>query len=489
MQNNLYTIPQSWVWTTVGELYDIVGGGTPSTMIAEYWQGRIPWITSADIHDLTDIRPRKQITEKAIKDSATNLVPSGSIIVVTRVGLGKVALTKASICFSQDSQALVGNKLLSSVYSLYFLSKAVGVFRYEHRGTTIAGVTKKQLSELSFALPPFKEQHRIVAKTEELFTKLDAGVKALKKVKVLLKRYRQSVLKSAFEGKLTAEWREAHKRQLEPASVLLERIKDKRKKALEKKYKELPSLDTASLPELPEGWCWTYLPNLGNLNRGKSKHRPRDDDKLFGGEYPFVQTGDIRNSNGFITTYSQTYNECGLKQSKLWQPGTLCITIAANISETSILAIAACFPDSVVGFEADNRLCNVKYMHYFFKTIKSDLESFAPATAQKNINLDTLRNIIVPLPFPGEQNRIVEEIDRHFSVADEVEKVVEQSMKQAGRLRQSILKTAFQGKLVPQDPNDEPAEKLLEQIREEKVKQEGKRGRKTNNKVKNLTRG
>ncbi|MFH0812498.1 MAG: restriction endonuclease subunit S [Pseudomonadota bacterium] len=134
--------PKGWVWTTVGELYDIVGGGTPSTNVAEYWDGNIPWITSADIYGLKDIRPRKQITKKAIENSATNLVPEGSLIVVTRVGLGKIALTKTPICFSQDSQALVGcNSLPLPDYSLYYLSNAVQIFKYVHRGTTIAGVT------------------------------------------------------------------------------------------------------------------------------------------------------------------------------------------------------------------------------------------------------------------------------------------------------------------------------------------------------------
>src|SRR3990172_2744961 len=152
--------PKGWVWTRVGQLYNIVGGGTPSTEIAGYWKGGIPWITSADIHGLKDIRPRKQISKDAIENSATNLVPKNSLIVVTRVGLGKIALTKVPICFSQDSQALINSSfLLYPDYSLYYLSKAVQVFKYTHRGTTIAGVTKKQLAELEFPLPPLPEQH------------------------------------------------------------------------------------------------------------------------------------------------------------------------------------------------------------------------------------------------------------------------------------------------------------------------------------------
>ena len=171
-------LPKGWTKTSVGQLYDIIGGGTPSTKIEKYWKGSIPWISSADIYDLYDIRPRRSITVEAVKSSATNLVPSESIIVVTRVGLGKIAYTKTPICFSQDSQALVGNNsIIDPHYALYYLSKAVQIFKYSNRGTTISGVTKKQLSELSFFLPPLNEQKRIVIKLESIFDKIDAKQK------------------------------------------------------------------------------------------------------------------------------------------------------------------------------------------------------------------------------------------------------------------------------------------------------------------------
>ncbi len=237
--NRLSSLSKGWVWTRVGELYDIIGGGTPSTSVEAYWKGDTPWITSADIQGLKDIKPRRFITKTAIKDSATNLVSAGSLIVVTRVGLGKVALAEVPLCFSQDSQALIKKgDVINENYALYYLSQAVQIFKYKHRGTTIPGVTKKQLAELMVALPPLPEQHRIVAKIEELFTRLDAGVEALRKVKAEIRRYRQAVLKHAFEGRLTEEWRKAHKGELEPASKLLERIKEERKKNAKGKHEE-----------------------------------------------------------------------------------------------------------------------------------------------------------------------------------------------------------------------------------------------------------
>jgi type I restriction enzyme S subunit len=126
-------------------------------------------------------------------------------------------------------------------------------------GTTRLKLNQSPMRQIPIPLPPLSEQHRIVNKIEELFTKLDAGVDALKKIKIQLKRYRQAVLKNAFEGKLTQQWREAHKEELEPASVLLEKIKEQRKKESKGKFIELPPIATSELPELPEGWVWTRL--------------------------------------------------------------------------------------------------------------------------------------------------------------------------------------------------------------------------------------
>ena len=174
------SLPLGWVETDVASICDVVGGGTPSTKRTDYWDGAVPWITSADIHGINDIRPRRSISELAITASTTNLVPRGSVVVVTRVGLGKVAMAQEPLCFSQDSQGLVFNaSLLHGLFLTHYLSQAVQRFRYEGRGTTISGVTKKQLCDLLILLPPLPEQHRIVAEIKKQFTRLDASVAAL----------------------------------------------------------------------------------------------------------------------------------------------------------------------------------------------------------------------------------------------------------------------------------------------------------------------
>src|SRR5947207_4830086 len=130
-------------------------------------------------------------------------------------------------------------------------------------------------------------------------------------------------------------------------------------------------------------WEEKRLDELGSVSRGRSRHRPRDAAHLYGGPYPFVQTGDIKHAHLYLTTYNQTYSEAGLAQSRLWPKGTLCITIAANIAKTAILSFDACFPDSIVGFIPNSNV-TVAYVHHWLELIQTDLENLAPQAAQKN---------------------------------------------------------------------------------------------------------
>lgn len=178
------------------------------------------------------------------------------------------------------------------------------------------------------------------------------------------------------------------------------------------------------------------LANLGTLERGKSKHRPRNAPELRGGPdgpYPLVQTGDVTNAGLYLTEYSDTYTELGLRQSKMWDKGTLCITIAANIAQTSILGFDACFPDSVVGFISGNRVTNV-FLHYWFGFFQGILEAQAPQAAQKNINLKILSGLDVIVPPIAEQ----EEFESFVHQVDKLKFVVPSTNNGFRRLYDSL---------------------------------------------------
>lgn len=155
-------------------------------------------------------------------------------------------------------------------------------------------------------------------------------------------------------------------------------------------------------------WVNVKLSALGTFDRGKSKHRPRDAAHLYGGPYPFVQTGDVTAANGRVTSYRQTYSAAGLAQSKLWPVNTLCITIAANIAETALLTFPACFPDSVVGFTANPQKADVRFIEYIFRAFRSSVKSRAYGSVQENINLEVLRDLSFPIPSLSTQQKIAD---------------------------------------------------------------------------------
>ena len=192
---------------------------------------------------------------------------------------------------------------------------------------------------------------------------------------------------------------------------------------IKKRKEELSALDNLIKARFVEmfgdpvsnsyGFPEATLPELGELGRGVSKHRPRNDSKLLGGDYPLIQTGDVANAGLYITSYGGTYSELGLKQSKMWNKGTLCITIAANIAKTAILEFDACFPDSVVGFIANEKTNNI-FIHYWFSFFQAILESQAPESAQKNINLKILSELKVIVPKKEKQDEFVEFIEQVY---------------------------------------------------------------------------
>lgn len=283
---------------------------------------------------------------------------------------------------------------------VYYYMQTIKMSSTTHKRYWISIYAKENI-----LLPPLPIQQRIVEKIETLFTQIDAAIHTLNILEQQNNLYRQTVLQQAFEGKL---------------------------------------VDVGEMK-------WVKLADVCNIKRGKSKHRPRNEPTLFGGKYPFIQTGDIRNANGgYISTCSQTYSDKGLEQSKLWEKGTLCITIAANIGETAILKIDACFPDSVVGITVkDVNDAAIKYVNYYLIQYKPKLEKEAPATAQKNINVDILEKIPIPMTSIINQQRIVDTIEKHLSVADSMQQTIAQSILQAKALKQSILQKAFSGALIP----------------------------------------
>ena len=186
------------------------------------------------------------------------------------------------------------------------------------------------------------------------------------------------------------------------------RISESFRPIVESQRVPLPQEGNDTVQPMPNRWCEVTLGELGEVDRGRSRHRPRNAPELYEGPYPFVQTGDIKASGGRITSHSQTYSEIGLSQSRMWPAGTMAITIAANIAETAILTYPACFPDSVVGFVADDSKCDVRFIEYLFRILRAKIqhENVGTGSVQDNINLQTLSRLRFSIPPLSEQRAI-----------------------------------------------------------------------------------
>jgi len=217
---------------------------------------------------------------------------------------------------------------------------------------------------------------------------------------------------------------------------------------LEENIKHTNGLTASLLEEIfvnGKNWKREPLNKVAKVERGKSKHRPRNDQKLFGDSYPFIQTGDVRSANKYIDKYEVCYSEFGLKQSRLWNKGTICLTIAANIGDVAILGFDACFPDSVVGITPNSM--NNEFLYYYLKTLQLQLDKKANSAAQKNINLKILSEIDVPVPSIEIQNSIADRFSRLEEKQFQILSAQQSKLTYLKALKSSLLDRAFKGDL------------------------------------------
>lgn len=238
--------------------------------------------------------------------------------------------------------------------------------------------------------------------------------------------------------------------KLDTAFDLIDRAKANIEKNIQNAKELFQSKLNQVFSEKGEGWEEKKLKDIATyFGRGKSKHRPRNWDGLYNGDYPFIQTGDVRNAEKYICTYSQTYNEIGLLQSKLWPKGTICITIAANIAETGILDFEACFPDSIIGLQVNSEKADLDFVYFMLQFFKVELQSLSKGFAQQNINLGTFENKKFPFPKSlEEQKNIVIKLNALLFQTELLQHKYQQKLANLEELKKCILEKAFKGELV-----------------------------------------
>ena len=403
MEQALYSLPDEWRYTELGTLCKFENGDRGKNYPSRdaFVEAGIPVINAGNLDGRKIVESGlNYITRERYDILGSGKVRQGDLLFCLRGSLGKCAIVSnlsegaiaSSLVIVRPSESLDPNYLL-----YYFNSSLCSAFieRYNN-GAAQPNLSAKSLSKFLIPLASLKEQKRIVEKLDGLLTRIDTVIEHLQESLTLANALYASELACVF-GSGQDKW---------------------------------------PLRELNE---------VAEVARGKSKHRPRNDKSLFGGEYPFIQTGDVRNAKKYITNYSATYNEKGLQQSKLWSKDTICLTIAANIGDVAILGMDACFPDSVVGISSLE--LETDYLYYFLTTLQQQLDSKANAAAQKNINLKILSEIKIPVPTQDEQKSIVRQINEIDRLATKVKFEISEKITMMQQLKASILDSAFKGEL------------------------------------------
>jgi type I restriction enzyme S subunit len=375
--------------------------------------------------------------------------------------------------------------LTDNQYLTYALNHAD--YRGYANGTTRLKLTQGAMRRIPLRLAPINEQRRIVAKIDELFSDLDAAVAALERVRAKLKRYRAAVLQAAVTGKLTEEWRAKHP-DTEPASKLLDRVLAERRRKWEEnqlakfaaagktppkgwreKYVEPAFPDTVGLPELPHGWCWAMVGQVSEFVRYGSSAKASEDTV----GVPVLRMGNIQ--DGSIDAGDLKYLPWNHAEfpDLLLRDGDLLFnrTNSAELVGKSAVYHGNPNPCSYASYLIGVRMvrgCNPEFVGYYLNSWygRAWIASVvSQQVGQANVNGTKLQALALPLPPQAEQGQVVAEVELRVSNATATGIQIENDLRRAVRLRQAILKRAFDGKLVPQDPADEPAEQLLQRIR------------------------
>jgi type I restriction enzyme S subunit len=490
-------LPESWVWTTLSNVASInpkldISALPDSTLVSfvpmaavEAETGRID----------TSTQRRLDEVKRGFTSFQEGDVLFAKITPCMENGKSAVARSLSSGIGYGSTEFHVVRPLLDINPQLLNYYVAQESFRQTARAhmTGSAGqlrVPTSFVADAPYPLAPLPEQYRIVSAIEQQFTRLDAGVAALRRAQAKLKRYRAAVLKAAVEGKLTEAWRAEHP-TTEPASILLERILKERRARWEAdlkakgrdptkvKYVEPAKPDRESLPELPEGWCYTLLPQLLSITRKGittgpfgsllKKHEHRSEGvPVLGIEnieaMKFVPGSKVYISIDKAEQLSKYSAQAGdVLVSRSGTVGEVCV-VPGHLGEARIST-------NVVRISLASHGMLSQFFCLLFNGspfILKQISELCKGSLRDFLNQAILSSIILPLPPVAEQQQIISEVDQRLSVITQLEAIVEANLKRAERLRQSFLKEAFAGRLVPQDPNDEPASVLLERIRKER---------------------
>lgn len=482
-------LPIGWQLSRLNELCEWGSGGTPRRSEASYFGGAFPWITISDLNDGRVNNTAENLTESGIENSAAKLVPEGTVLVALYGSIGKLGITTRPSTTNQAiACALPNEQAFDHLYLFHYLRSKRHELGLQGTGVTQKNIYLGDIKAFEIPVAPRVEQTRIVAKLEELLSDLDAGVAELKAAQKKLKQYRQSLLKAAVEGTLTAEWR-AKNAPEESGFQLLQRILAERRARWEakqlakykeqgkappkdwhKKYPEPVKPNTNDLPELPQGWVWSSLGESFQVAVGATPSRKEVG--YWNGAIPWVSSGEVRFSR--INDTKEKITDAGLSNSST-QINPMGSVLLGMIGEgktrgqVAILDIPAANNQNCAAIWVSESGVPPEFVYCWLWSQYEQTRRGSSGNNQPALNKSIVERISMPLPPLAEIQEIVRVVDASMVQIAAQEDAVAQSLKQSTAQRQNILRAAFSGQLVPQDPSDEPASELLSRIRADRT--------------------
>jgi len=456
MTEELWSIPATWEWTTLNRLGDIVGGGTPSTKVSEYWGDEVNWISPSDLTGYTSktiARGAKNLTQAGLDHSGARVMPGGSVHFSSRAPIGYVVISAAPLTTNQGFKSLVPSEGIFNEYVYYYLKSATGMARERASGTTFLELSGAAFGVLPIPIAPTREQRRIVAKIEELFSELDKGIETLTTAREQLKAYRQSVLKHAFDGQLTAGWR-----------------KNLNQPNIDGYLTEIGAeVFSEDAPEIPKSWRHVRSGSLFSFitsgSRGWAKY--------------YSDRGAIFIRIGNLDFDTLNLDLCDIQhvspresaegiRTKV-QEGDFLISITGYLGMFAIAPkLEEAYVNQHIALSRPKDGFDREYVGYYFISKTGGhhyLNALTKGAVKAGLGLDDIRKFPIPLCSLEEQKVVVNLIKEKLSIVASLEADIQMQLETSRALRQSILKKAFFGQLVAQCPNDEPASVLLERIR------------------------
>ena len=455
-----WAIPSHWRWARMGDVSTVVGGGTPRTDRTEYFGGDVPWITPADLSKYTEktiSKGARNISRVGLENSGARLLPAGTVLFSSRAPIGYVAIAANPVATNQGFKSFIlGDELLPD-FVYYYLQRARELAVSLASGTTFLEISGKNAARLPIPVPPIDDQRQIVAEIEKQFTRLEAGVTALKRVQAGLKRYRAAVLKAACQGKLVPTEAELARKEMRNYETASDRIGRTEAPPRPNRWKSrckdvIPGHAALAVgnpdTRLPEGWAWAGLADIARMESG---HTPsREHPEWWDGDVAWIGIADARKYDGrVIHDTIQHTNDGGLANSaaRLLPEGTVCISRTASVGYVVVMGKAMATSQDFVNWAPTSAVTS-DWLRVVFSADREALRRFGKGSVHKTIYFPEWLSIHVAVPPLAEQKRIVAELERRLSVVDGLEAAVSASLQRAARLRQAILQRAFVGEAL-----------------------------------------